>query len=78
MMLLRVARLFLVQNTKTGKIYRITTNYTKYPQSTTKDRKSVYKIIQPLSARPSKIYPNLDFWFENKPSANLMLLLFDT
>jgi hypothetical protein len=21
-------------------------------------------------ARPSKIYPNLDFWFENKPSGN--------
>jgi hypothetical protein len=22
-------------------------------------------------ARPSKIYPNLDFWLENKPSGNL-------
>jgi hypothetical protein len=22
------------------------------------------------SARPSKVYPNLDFWFENKPSGN--------
>jgi hypothetical protein len=21
-------------------------------------------------ARPSKIYPNCDFWFENKPSGN--------
>jgi hypothetical protein len=21
-------------------------------------------------SRPSKIYPNLDFWFENKPSGN--------
>jgi hypothetical protein len=21
-------------------------------------------------ARPSNIYPNLDFWFENKPSGN--------
>jgi hypothetical protein len=21
-------------------------------------------------ARPSKIYPNFDFWFENKPSGN--------
>jgi hypothetical protein len=27
----RVARFFLVQNTKTGKIYQITTNYGKYP-----------------------------------------------
>jgi hypothetical protein len=25
------------------------------------------------SARPSKIYPNLDFWFENKPSGNPVL-----
>jgi hypothetical protein len=24
--------------------------------------------------RPSKIYPNWDFWFENKPSGNLALL----
>jgi hypothetical protein len=29
--LARVARFFLVQNTKTGKIYQITTNYTKCP-----------------------------------------------
>jgi hypothetical protein len=27
----RVARFFLVQNTKTGKIYQITTSYTKCP-----------------------------------------------
>jgi hypothetical protein len=26
-------------------------------------------------ARPSKIYPNLKFWFENKPSGNPGLLL---
>jgi hypothetical protein len=25
-------------------------------------------------ARPSKIYPNLDFWFENKPSGNPALM----
>jgi hypothetical protein len=24
-----------------------------------------------FDARPSKIYPNLDFWFENTPSGNL-------
>jgi hypothetical protein len=23
-----------------------------------------------LNVRPSKIYPNWDFWFENKPSGN--------
>jgi RNA exonuclease 4 len=28
---IRVARFFLVQNTKTGKIYPSATNYTKYP-----------------------------------------------
>jgi hypothetical protein len=26
-------------------------------------------------ARPSKIYPNRDFWFENKPSGNPDLIL---
>jgi hypothetical protein len=31
LLLRRVARFFLVQNTKTGKIYQITTNYTKCP-----------------------------------------------
>jgi hypothetical protein len=51
----RVARFFLVQNTKTGKIYQITTNYTNCPLNITKDR---------------KIYTNLDIWFENKPSGN--------
>jgi hypothetical protein len=24
----------------------------------------------PSIARPSKIFPNLDFWFEDKPSGN--------
>jgi hypothetical protein len=36
---IRVARFFLVQNTKTGKIYQISTNYTKCPLDITKDRK---------------------------------------
>jgi hypothetical protein len=35
----RVARFFLVQNTKTGKIYQITTKYTKSPQHMPKDCK---------------------------------------
>jgi hypothetical protein len=31
-----------------------------------------HKIYQhfPIYVRPSKIYPNCDFWFENKPSGN--------
>jgi hypothetical protein len=35
----RVARFFLALNTKTGKIYQNTTNYTKCPQNITKDCK---------------------------------------
>jgi hypothetical protein len=27
-------------------------------------------------ARPSKVYPNWDFWFENKPSGNTALGMF--
>jgi hypothetical protein len=61
--------------------------YTKLPRTTPKIHKSLqmtlkwtkcqptYTIYQhtPTSsiARPSKIYPNFDFWFENKPSGNL-------
>jgi hypothetical protein len=57
---LRVARFFLVQNTKKGrnipndhKMYQIAIKYTKL-----------------FFARTPKIYPNRDFWFENKPSGN--------
>jgi hypothetical protein len=28
------------------------------------------EILASPFARPSKIYPNWDFWFENKPSGN--------
>jgi hypothetical protein len=31
------------------------------------------KYTKIFSARPSKIYPNWDFWFENKPSGNSAL-----
>jgi hypothetical protein len=59
------------------KIYQITTKYTKLPQNMT----NVYKVYQialkypkniPISsiARPSKKYPNLDFWIDNIPSGN--------
>jgi hypothetical protein len=36
------------------------TKYTKWP----------YNVPTPSMARPSKIYPNSDFWFENIPSGN--------
>jgi hypothetical protein len=38
--------------------------YTKWPQNIPNGHK-IYII-----ARPSKIYPNWDFWFENMPSGN--------
>jgi hypothetical protein len=55
---IRVARFFLVQNTKTGKNIP---NYHELYQMSIK-----YNNIS--GARPSIIYPNLDFWFEKKPS----------
>jgi hypothetical protein len=70
----RVARFFLVEHTKTGKmyqnnhkIYQIATNYTKWPQTKLNGNKlhQMAKNIPTLStAKPSKIYQNRDFWFE--------------
>jgi hypothetical protein len=31
---------------------------------------SLLKMFQMANLRPSKLYPNWDFWFENKPSGN--------
>jgi hypothetical protein len=42
------------------KLYQMATKYTKWP----------YNVPTPSMARPSKIYPNSDFWFENIPSGN--------
>jgi hypothetical protein len=50
----------LVQNTKIGKYIQDSHKYTKWANN-----------IPPSSiARPYKIYPNRDFWFENMPSGN--------
>jgi hypothetical protein len=38
----------------------MTVKYSKWPKNI-----SAFSIL-----RPSKIYPNWDFWFENKPSGN--------
>jgi hypothetical protein len=43
---IRVARFFLVQHTKTGKIYQITTKYTKWSQNIPNDRKIDQMAIQ--------------------------------
>jgi hypothetical protein len=48
----------LHQTTKT--IYQMAVNYTKWP-------KNIPTFSIP---RPSKLYPNWDFWSKNKPSGN--------
>jgi hypothetical protein len=70
----RVARLFLTQYTKTGKIYQITTilqmakKYTKGPYNIPIG----HKIYKNSILRPSKIYPNWDIWFEKYHLATLV------
>jgi hypothetical protein len=54
--------------------------YTKLPQNIPNDYKMAVKEVHkcplniPTSAivRPSKIYPNCDFWSENKPSVTMV------
>jgi cytochrome c len=63
----RVARCFTIQKYQNGKnipndrkLYQMAIKYKKWSQN-----------IPKFSIRwPSKIYPNLDFWFESKPSGN--------
>jgi hypothetical protein len=69
----RVARFFLIHDTKTGK--NVPNEHKKY-QILIK-HPNVHKIYQmppnisTLShLRPSKISPNWDFWFEKKPPGN--------
>jgi hypothetical protein len=58
---------------KREKIYQITM---KWPQNIPNSRKidqmaiCIIHITTSSIARPSKIYPNRDFWFENVPSGN--------
>jgi hypothetical protein len=71
----RVARFLLVQTYQNGKnipndhklyqttinyLYQMVINYSKWSQNL-----QTFFIL-----RPSKIYPNWDFWLENKPSGN--------
>jgi hypothetical protein len=57
-----------------GKIYQMTTNYTKLPHIMINGHKISQMIIKKIKTfsipRPSNIYPNWDFWFEYKPSGN--------
>jgi hypothetical protein len=61
------------------KVYQITIKYTKWPQNILNGHKiypmavkNCHRICIPTSsiARPSKIYPIWDFWFQNMPSGN--------
>jgi hypothetical protein len=63
----RVASFILLKLTEAGKIYQITIQYTKKPQNIARWPSNI-----PTSfiARPSKIYPDCEFWSENKPSGN--------
>jgi hypothetical protein len=72
----RVARFSLVQHTKNGKIYQITTNIpnsNKMYQMAVKQDITYEHITISSIARPFNIYPNLDFLFENIPSGNPVL-----
>jgi hypothetical protein len=64
---------------QSGKMYQMAAKYTKWPQNIPiSGKKTIGHIIHiPTSfiARPSQIYPNRDFWFENMPSGNPALLL---
>jgi hypothetical protein len=52
----------------------MTTKCTKWPLNMPSGRKidkmAINKMATITIARPSKIYPNWDFWFEHKPSGN--------
>jgi hypothetical protein len=69
---IRVARFFLVQTYQNGKIYQMTKilNGNKLYQMIEKYSKWSWNITTFSFPRPSKFYPNCDFWFENKPSGN--------
>jgi hypothetical protein len=68
MILARVARFFLVHNTKTGRNVQNEPNGHKISQTSLKYSKWQKNISTFSNLRPSEIYPN--FWFENKPSGN--------
>jgi hypothetical protein len=53
--------------TKLPQHYQMAIKYTKWPYNFPNDNKIHLHFSIP---RPAKIYPNWDFWFENKPSGN--------
>jgi hypothetical protein len=72
----RVARFFLVQNTKTGKYIPNDHKDTKWPENIPNGRyidQMAINIPTSSIARPSKIDPNWDFWFQKCHLATLMV-----
>jgi hypothetical protein len=59
-----------VQHTKTGKTYQIAIKYNKWPQIAVKQTKFPNKEPTTSIAKPSKVDPNRNFWFENMPPGN--------
>jgi hypothetical protein len=56
---------------KWANIPKMTTKYTKWPYvNGSKIDQMVIKFANIFKTRHSKIYPNWDLWFENKPSGN--------
>jgi hypothetical protein len=53
---------------KRGKTYQMNIKYTMWSQNGQNHHRK-YQHMYSI-ARPLKIYPNLDFWFENIPSGN--------
>jgi hypothetical protein len=62
-----VARFFLLHDIKNRKY---APNRHKISQMSIKCSKRLLYILAFFNLRPSKIYPNWDFWFENKQSGN--------
>jgi hypothetical protein len=58
----RVARFFLVKHTKTGYIYKMTPNLTKWLNNIPNDHKIYQHFL--LQGAPKYIYPHWDFWYE--------------
>jgi hypothetical protein len=63
----RVARFFLVQHTKTGKIYQ---NDLKIYQNCLKIYQMALKFTNIFHCKIIRNLPKLYFWFENIPSGN--------
>jgi hypothetical protein len=70
----RVADFSRYNTPKWGKIYQMTTKVPNGHKIYHLAVKMAIKIPTSSFARPSKIYPNWDFGFENTPSGNTGLL----